>query len=343
MNAYNEIDGILCAADRDSPHRNCCGTSGGSKASSRPTTSRSGSSPTITGWRWTGERRGARTGGRSRCRVARHRLLWRPAAARDRRGAPRRGDARRGGAAGAVHEVRPRPLRRAVRRRRGRRVGGGSDVGSPRARAHDRPQEHRAAAQRWSSSVGRRRRVDCRDRTECGHGPQSLRRLRVPGARRVAAERARQWAEQSLDSRCGVGRDRSGADRIALGARRAPCTLRLECVVRSGLRRHRLVRRRFRRGGRAGRRRRRRGPGHGRQVRSHRGLHERRVPRPCFTRPPGRAGGARRRRAGDGHPCRPRARGGTPVGERVGSTSTARRSSWRGFRARKARPRSPTS
>ena len=46
MNAYNELDGVPCAADRICSQR-FCGTSGGSTAASSPTTSRCASSPTT--------------------------------------------------------------------------------------------------------------------------------------------------------------------------------------------------------------------------------------------------------------------------------------------------------
>ena len=137
MNAYNEIDGILCAADRESPHRDAAGRVGVRRLRRLgllldPAARRL---PPAGGGR--GERRGAGARGRSRRRAAGHRLLRRAAPARDRGWARRRGDARRGGAARAVHEVRPRPLRRAVRRRRRRvrRRSDGRPIASLRARS----------------------------------------------------------------------------------------------------------------------------------------------------------------------------------------------------------------
>ena len=52
MNAYNEVDGVPCAADRELL-TTLCATRGASRAVSSPTTSPSGSSPTTTGSPWT--------------------------------------------------------------------------------------------------------------------------------------------------------------------------------------------------------------------------------------------------------------------------------------------------
>ena len=54
MNAYNEIDGILCAARSRPPHADAARRVGVRRRSSSRTTSRSDSSPSTTDWPWTG-------------------------------------------------------------------------------------------------------------------------------------------------------------------------------------------------------------------------------------------------------------------------------------------------
>ena len=181
-----------------------------------------------------------------------------------------------------------------------------------------------------------RARLDRGDRPERRHGAQPLRRLRLPGPCRVAADGARQRAQHvsrlpawsrwrsatvEVDAPSVVEalRDRFGS-KVSF-ARGCDVTGRLDG--------------RIRRGGRAGPRRRRGGPGDGRQVRAHRRLHERRVPRPRLVRPSGCPGGARARGDRHRHPGRPRARRRTPVRQALGSTSSAPRSCWPGSPARK--------
>ena len=186
--------------------------------------------------------------------------------------------------------------------------------------------------------LGRRRRVDRGDRPERRHAPATS-SATTPTRRTSSRCRTCSTAggAVSSDSRRRVGGDRSGGDRL-----RRRCSTRCARALGAsvsfapGCDVDWRVRRRLRRGGRAGRRRRRRGPGDGRQVRPHRGLHERRVPRPCLARPSGRAGGARPRGARDRDAGRARARGGTPVGERVAARALRGRAAGLASRARRA-------
>ena len=322
------------------PDGTTAGRRGDSTASSRPTTSRSGSSPTITGSRRTGRapRRWRSTAG-----------LDVELPATDCYGAPllraigagllAEETRRRGGAAGAEREVRPRAsstsrtstsrLRRLQQRRR---LTASSPGRSP------------ARASCCCATTGFCRcaadvAVDRRDRSERGHGLAISSATTAYPAHVESLRNVLDSGRSSLlDRRCGAGGDRarspieSPSVLDALRARHGS-----EVSFARGCDVSRLVRRRFRRSGRAGRRRRRRGAGHGRQVGAHRGLHERRDPRPGVVRSAGRPGGARPRRAGDGHAGRAGARGGAPVGERVDPRALRGGRAWRGCPARRAR------
>ena len=349
MNAYNEIDGIVCTADRELL------TAIAARRVGVRRLRRLGLllDPAARGLP---PARGGRGGARRRWRSSAGLDVELPATdcygaaapARDRRRARQRGDARRGGAARAAARSSTsgsstsRTSTSAPRCRR-RRHGG-----APRARAHDRAEEHRAAEER-------RRPSACPPSSGSiaviGPNADTARNLfgdyAYPAHVESLAERARQRAEQSLDSRC-----RSSAE-IAPAEIEAPSVL--DALRGSGYGSSGLVRPRAATSA---------GSsddgfaeavelaaaadvavhGDGRQVRSHRGLHERRVPRPCLVRPPGRAGGARPRGA------RRRARPSSSCSSRAGPSASAwaaravrRGRRWRGSPARKARSRSPTS
>ena len=139
------------------PHADAAGASGGSTASSCPTTSRSGSSPSTTGWPWTGRapRRMALEAGLD-VELPATDCYGAPLLARARGGARRRGrrsTRRCGGCCARSSSSASSSGRTSTRAGRVRRR---SDGGPPRARADDRPQEHRAAEQRRGPAAGRR-------------------------------------------------------------------------------------------------------------------------------------------------------------------------------------------
>ena len=123
MNAYNELDGVPCAADRglltDAPAR----ASGASRAASSPTISPSASSPTTTGSRSTPRRpRRWRSSAGLDVELPGTDCYGAPLCAALEAALVDRGDARHGGRARAAGEVRARAVRAAVRRARaGRR------------------------------------------------------------------------------------------------------------------------------------------------------------------------------------------------------------------------------
>ncbi len=153
--------------------------------------------------------------------------------------------------------------------------------------------------------------VDRGDRPERRHGPQPVRRLLLPGPRRVAARGARRAAgapSRSPVRVAGGGRAGRGSTRPRSSTR---CAQRFGASVAfaRGCDVNRSSRERLRRGASSWPAAvRRRGHGDGRQGRAHRRLHERRVPRPRLARPSGRPGGARARGDRDGHARRARAR-----------------------------------
>ena len=218
-----------------------------------------------------------------------------------------RGDGRHRGPPGAAIEVRARAVRAAVRPvRRGSRDE--QHAGAAQARPHDGAQEPRPPPERRHPAARGLGRLRGRDRPVRRGCPQPVRRLRVPRARRVAAGAARQRRRSVRTRDTRRGRGAGVRRRRADGARRPPRAARVAGAVRAGLRRRGPRTRRLRRGGRPRAGGRRGGAGRGRQVRPDRRLHERRDPRPCVARPARRAAGARPRRPRDGHPGRAGAR-----------------------------------
>ena len=199
---------------------------------------------------------------------------------------------------------------------------------APRARAHDRAQEHRApendgvlplaadlALDRGDRPERRRRRATCSATTP----------IRPTSSRCETVLDERAGAPSRLAGRRVGARSSGGADRGAVGRRRAARAIRRErCRSRAGCDVTEPRRDGFAEAVELARAVRRRGPGDGRQVRAHRGLHERRVPRPCLARP-ARACRRSSSRAvvATGTPVVLVLVAGRPVGERVGCTSTA--------------------
>ena len=186
MNAYNEVDGVPCAADRElltTLLRDTWGFEGcvvSDYFSVRQLADYHRFALDAARCRRADPR------GRAGRRAPEHRLLRRAAPRRGSRRRRRRGDDRHGRPAGAPDEVRARALREAVRQLAG---GSGDEQHAPptRARADARPQEPRAPPERRHPPAPARRRLGRRDRPVRRRGQESLRRLRLPRPRRVAA------------------------------------------------------------------------------------------------------------------------------------------------------------
>ena len=224
MNGYHELDGVPCGADRGlltGILRDEWGFDGvrGLRLLLGPPARRV---PPAGGGRLTGRRGGA--GGRARRRAARHRLLRRATAGCPGGGRHRREGRRRRRCGGccatkfelglfeqpfvdldAVAAVTDTPQQRALARRVAQQV-------------------HGPAAQRRDPPAAIASRLGGGDRPQCRRGPAPLRRLHLPGARRVAAGDAERrttssrsrsrtgpssatprWEPRPCSSRCGSG------------------------------------------------------------------------------------------------------------------------------------------
>ena len=210
------------------------------------------------------------------------------------------------------------------------------------AREH-RPQEPGPASQRWGAPAPFRPAVRGRNRARRRPGAVSLRRLRLPGARRVASGRPRERPGPVLPAAATrSARDRQDHPGRAERPRRAARGVRRARPLRPRLRRERQLARGLRRGDRARTGRRCRDRDAGRQVGPHGRVHERREPRSCLPRSAGPAGGAPAIRLS--RPARQSCSSSSPAG-RTGAparTSSARRCCSRGCRVRKAPRRSST-
>ena len=232
---------------------------------------------------------------------------------RARVGPRRRDDARRGGAPRAAREVRPRPVR-ASRTSNAAAVARAAATAAHRELARDdRAQEHRAAeATTASLPLAAEVAVDRRDRAE-------RRRRAQPASATTRTRRTSSRCSDVLDSGGSVlvdSRRRGGARSTAVEMRGA---VRPRRAARRGSASRVRVRAGLRRDGGSSAAASREAVDAGRAADVavmvmgdksglDRGLHERRVPRPRFARPPGRAGGARARGGRDRHARRARAR-----------------------------------